>query len=417
MENRVWTKIQNRIARKFRHLIDTYFWEKLFGEIGMPIWVRVRFRRRNRVPPKSSEVRTVLVWNIDSLGDSLWITPSLRALRVGYPHAKITLACNKKVQDIFLYNRNLDEVIGIDPEPFYSAKGYLRALPELEQRSFDVMIVLEAGSRPADRGRLLGRSIQVGYLVSSELGIFKTLPDAILAPNTGRSRRYWPQYFMKGVELLGIPPVAAQLEVFWSVEEAEKIRGAWGHSNDYARIAIQPGVAPYASLTKKWPFENFVELITDLLERYQANVFVTGSFEEREEGERLIAAVRKRTQIGDLKLVAGEFTVREMPLFLKSMNLVVTADTAALHLAEVAQVPVIALFGATDPELIASKRAGLVVLTEKLPCRPCHQTQDHMPFWPQCIFPSPHCLERITSSRVFEEAQRLLVPALRKANP
>lgn len=407
--------IYRRLCNKKRHLLDVYFWEKFFGEFLMPHWVHGRYRFKKKAPPDPVKVQSVLVWNLDSLGDALWITPTLRALKTGYPHARITLVCNQKIQEIFQFNPFVDELIGVLAEQFYSARGFLKKVSELDRRTFDVMVILEAGSRPADRGRLLGRQLKVGYLVSTQVGLFKSLCDEVLPPNTGIKREYWPQYFMKVTSFLNISSAPIKLEVFRGAEDLEKSEKVFKAPNprvtSSTQVMIHPCVAPYARLTKKWPSEYFITLILELREHLGADVYLTGSNDEVHECDRLVAEVSKRAGKnlkGSVQSLAGKFSVRELVVFLEKMDLLVTADTAVLHLAEVTQTPVIALFGATDPQVLTSKRQTLVALTENLPCRPCHQTQDRAPFWPKCIFESPRCLEGIQPARVLKEAQRLI---------
>ena len=286
--------------------------------------------------------------------------------------------------------------------------AFFLEIAELKNRRFDVMAILEMGSRPADRGRLLGRSLGIGYVISSYSGLLKHLPDFNAPPNSGV---YWPQYFLKVVEHLGIPGVPPQLElppstgskvdsIMSKLVSESASQGHW--------VGLHPGVAQYASLTKKWPKKHFIELGVELVRELNARIVVTGSLEEKEECEAVVQEIRRGSSSSGVFNLAGELSVPEYADFIKRLKVLVVADTGALHLAEAAGVTVVALFGATDPQLISSGRKGCVVLTEDLPCRPCHRSRDRGPFWPKCLYSEPLCLTKITHHRVFQEIRQCL---------
>ncbi len=397
--------IASKIVRRLRYYYDYHFGERILAENLLPILYKAVYPKRQRARPEPATVKSVLVWNIDSLGDSVWTTPSLRALRAGYANAKITLLCNRACADLVRHNPNIDEVIAIDPRPYYQGPGWLRRVTELEGRRFDVMVVLEMGSRPADAGRLLGRRLAVGYLVSSDLGILKHLPDHTLPPN---KQEYWPAYFMRAAEALGIPPALIELEIPTSAEDtaaAVKILQNQGWPLNDGRetwIGLHPCVASYGSLTKMWPHENFLEVARIVAANRPTRFLITGSRDEAGPCENLAQRIRETTGAPALS-TAGLFSVRELVTAYKTLDALVVGDTAALHFAAAAKTPTIAIFGATNPQTIAPDSALRKVMTISLPCRPCHQNRDRLPFWPKCIFPAPKCLLEIRSEQVAQE--------------
>jgi ADP-heptose:LPS heptosyltransferase len=352
----------------------------------------------------------VLVWNVDSIGDFLWTTPTLLALRRGYANAEITLVCNSACRAVAETNPNVDRVISIDPVPYYSGGGLLRCPAELAQQTFDVMLVLEMGSRPADAGRLLGRRLNVGYLVSTNLGILKSLPDHTLAPNRDT---YWPEYFLAAVKHLGLAAPAPQLQVTTTAaDEAEAESLLSPPPAETLTIGLHPYVAPYALATKKWPDDSFVRLAQILRTRRRVRFVLTGSPAEAEACAAL--AARIRTASGAEVICAAErLGLRAVVSLMRRLDLVVVGDTAALHLATAAGTPTVALFGATDSRRIAPSTASCVVLQRGLPCSPCHRYDDRRPAWPRCRFDHPRCLHEITPEDVADAVDRILLRSRR----
>jgi ADP-heptose:LPS heptosyltransferase len=347
-----------------------------------------------------------LVWNLDSIGDFLWTTPTLLALRRGYPGAEITLVCNTACRGVAETNRNVDQVIPIDPVPYYSGGGLLRCPAELARRTFDVMLVLEMGSRPADAGRLLGRRLNVGYLVSTNLGILKSLPDHTLPPNEDA---YWPDYFLGAVRRLGLAAPPPRLEVTTTEAdeaEAESLLSP-RPSGEELTIGLHPYVAPYALGTKKWPDESFIRLARILRARRPTRFVLTGSREEAGACAALASQIREASG-ANATSAAGRLGLRAVVSLMRRLDGVVVGDTAALHLAAAAEAPTVVLFGATDPRRIAPPTASCLVLNRALPCSPCHRYDDRRPAWPRCRFDRPKCLHEITPEEVADAVDRIL---------
>jgi heptosyltransferase-2 len=393
-----------RAARKARYLYESWLVERLLAEGLAPVLAPRLYRPCKRLPPGPEAVRSVLVWNVDSIGDFLWITPTLRALRAGYRHAAITLVCNRACRELAETNPHVDRLIPIDPQPFYTGRGLLRRVPELTGGSFDVMVILEMGSRPADAARVLGRRLGVGFVASSDLGLLKSLPDYTLPPNQAE---YWAAYFLRLVEHLGLSPGRPDLEVTLTPDDLSAAGAVFGRDDDRVAIGFHPYVAQYARLTKKWPDDSFIDLARLLAARRPTRFILTGSTEEADECQQL--AVRIRAVTGEEVLsTAGRLPLRAVVALNRRLRVVVTGDTAALHLAAAAGVPTVSLFGATDDRRIAPPSPHCVVLNQRLPCSPCHRYTDRRPVWPSCIFDRPKCLHDITPQAVAEAIQKFL---------
>lgn len=392
-----------RAARKARYLFETRVEARLFAERVAPAVAPRLFRPRRGPVPDPADVRSVLVWNVDSLGDFLWTTPTLRALRTGYPAAAITLVCNRACLLLAETNPHVDRIVPVDPAPFYAGRGLFRTVPELRGKRFDVMLVLEMGSRPADAGRVIGRRLGVGYLVSSDLGLLKRLPDHTLPPNRDR---YWPAYFLQAAEHLGVPGGSPELEVYPTAADEVAAAEMMPASLGVVDVGFHPNVAPYAGLTKKWPDDSFVELARLLAGRRPTRFVLTGSPDEAAACDRLADRIRAVSG-AEVVTTAGRLPLRAVAALYRRLAVLIVGDTAALHLAAAADTPTVALFGATDPRLIAPASRRCVVLTRDLPCRPCFEYRDRRPEWPRCIFARPKCLEEITPAEAAAAVDRV----------
>ena len=98
--------------------------------------------------------------------------------------------------------------------------------------------------------------------------------------------------------------------------------------------------------------------------------------------------------------LAGRTSLVEMGGWFAGMNLVVVNDSGPLHLAAALGVPVVTMFGPTDPRRTGPYGAGHRVITSEMACRPC--------FDKVCPLPGVECMERITAASVIAAAKEVL---------
>jgi lipopolysaccharide heptosyltransferase II len=175
------------------------------------------------------------------------------------------------------------------------------------------------------------------------------------------------------------PKIAATVKSKWKTEGAK-----W--------VAIQPG-ARWAN--KRWPVENFTELVHLLAQRFPETRFaVFGGDDEKNLGEIISRAAPERC----LNL-CGQTTLPEMVEWVRLCELMVTNDTGPMHAAAALGKPLIALFGPTEPRRTGPYGRLENVLRIELPCSPCLKSY--------CTYEKPNeCLNAISPAMVFERAQK-----------
>lgn len=120
--------------------------------------------------------------------------------------------------------------------------------------------------------------------------------------------------------------------------------------------------------TKDWPAERFAEVGRRLAAEFGCRIRVLGGPGDREKGERLA---------GDIGAAAenwcGRTTLPELMGRLKAADLVVGVDSGPLHWADAMGVPLVAVYGATDPVRTGPwHQPDSVVTCDVCPRRPCH---------------------------------------------
>jgi len=144
-------------------------------------------------------------------------------------------------------------------------------------------------------------------------------------------------------------------------------------------------------LTKNWPLANIAQLC-DRLASKNIRTVLTGSKEDAEAAKNLLGMTRSKAISA-----AGKTSILELAALMKHFTCFVTADSAAMHVAMAAGIPVVGLFGPTDParHFVPSKNS--VSIKKDLSCSPCYS--------PHCL-KNFKCMRKITVDEVFEEVMK-----------
>jgi ADP-heptose:LPS heptosyltransferase len=128
-------------------------------------------------------------------------------------------------------------------------------------------------------------------------------------------------------------------------------------------------IAPFAKHQGKiYPALKMVKLLEMLAQKGKYEIFLFGGGKDE-----MIQMVEWQQKIPSLQIVAGRMSLQDEICIMKKMNMMITMDSANMHLASLAGVRVISIWGATHPY------AGFGPLNQnnqdiiqiELNCRPC----------------------------------------------
>ena len=137
-----------------------------------------------------------------------------------------------------------------------------------------------------------------------------------------------------------------------------------GVRRDSFRIAIGAG-ASYGS-AKCWPPGRFAELANRLQTQTQADVILFGTLAEAAVSSA-IAAGMNHPPID----LTGKTSINDLPALLSHCHLFIGNDSGAMHVAAAVGLPVVAVFGPTDPFGTAPVTLRRSIVQEKPYCSPC----------------------------------------------
>lgn len=331
-----------------------------------------------------ARILVVEYWN---LGDLAIVVPFLRNLRQSYPSARISLLVNTGLASFLEGQGLVDEFIPVRvpwAQHFSRWKKYnpfsglwlpfLRVIWSLRRREFDWAFSGRMDLRDNFLLWFSGAARRVAYGIGG--GGF-LLTDRV-EPDLSHPHR--ADVWLHLLEAAGKQTDEKAGE--FRLTEAERT-AARSFLVDRAipEDAFVIGVHPGARIaTRRWGDERFAEVAQHILAESDAHVLWFS-----DPGNPSVAPPLERCHE-----VSLEF--RAFVAVLSRCELLVCNDSGPMHLAGLLGVPVVAIFGATNPVWFGPRGAqDRVVIRPEFWCRPCFD---------YCIFDQPYCLRTITSGEV-----------------
>lgn len=213
------------------------------------------------------------------------------------------------------------------------------------------------------------------------------------------------RYYLRFGEEAGIPVVPCpDVSVPVSPAARQWARARLGGRTGERWVGIAPG-SGLAEAHKRWPLANFCDLLSKLV-AYAPDVRIglIGTPAERQLLEALIA---DDLVLGARCAVFAEADSRMALALLTHFACLVTACSGAGHMAAAVDVPIVGLFGPTNPGHTGPFSRKLHVVRRGLPCSPCYRRD----FIHGCG--TPACMASIETDEVLAAVRECLagVPA------
>ncbi len=176
-------------------------------------------------------------------------------------------------------------------------------------------------------------------------------------------------------------------------EHAAQLLRQLGLNTDRPAVAFMPG-AEYGP-AKQWPAAHFARLAQDLLARGH-QVWILGSAKDRPVGEAIADAV----PCNGIHNLCGQTQLADVVDLLSVCAAAVSNDSGLMHVAAALDIPLVALYGSSDPRHTPPLSPKAQIQYLGLSCSPCFQRQ--------CPLGHTHCLTQMGPERVLQA----LVPVL-----
>jgi heptosyltransferase-2 len=347
---------------------------------------------QQKIEPEN--IKHILIRAANWVGDAVMSTPMIRAVRMNFPSAEVSILAKPWVAPVFENNPDIDHILIYDAGGCHRGwQGILRLSASLKNR-FDMAVLVQNAFEAALISYLAGIPHRVGYDTDGRT-LLLTHPVPMRARH---KKRHQIDYYLGITQGISLKTCGRNMTLIVSQEEraaAERMLNAHAVITDGPVIGINPGAA-YGS-AKRWFPDRYGELCARVQERFcgKAVILVFGGPGEESLGQQ----VCRMAGPGSINL-CGKTTLREAVALIEQCRIFITNDSGLMHIASALDIPQIAIFGPTNH--ITTSPAGLHSHMARVPapCSPCLK--------PECPLGHHQCMKSVTVDMVFEKALSLL---------
>ena len=286
----------------------------------------------------------ILILKVQTIGDTLLITPLIRNLKEHYSDSIIDVMVNEGTEHMLTLNANINQVIEYKRESYRSLSKLQRLskniqlLKKIRRAQYDLVIDLDEGDRGAFITLVSGAKTKVGSsTISSQ---FLRSAYTHLLPKRGN--RHTVEINLDSLKLLNIPIINKQVEIFWSKEDDEFVAKKLTGIKQF--IHIHP-------FSKGWfkdvNIQTTAQIIDYCEQELDIKAVITAAPIQRELDK--LDNILKLCQSKPINL-GGRLTLKQTAAVNNRSKLFIGVDTAIMHISAANNVPTLAFFGPTAPD-------------------------------------------------------------------
>lgn len=321
---------------------------------------------------KLSNIKKILFITLSNIGDVVLTLPVLSRLRDNFPEAEIDIVVGPRPKDIFAKDKRVHRIFVYDKHVKLREK--MNFISQLRGQRYDMVIDMKNSLMPF----LIGARYRTGFFSFGD-----------------KKLRHKKLIHLARLKAFGIA-YKNQKNIY--IDESDRMRvdnllKGYGVTEHDMLIGISPASK---SNLKQWKKDGFVDVIEDILKDGRYKVILIGEVNEEPISQEIAARIKKQGLIN----LTGKTALGELCALMERLSLLITGDSAALHIASDLGVKTIAIFGPTDPEEYGPQGPHDIVIHKLLTCSPCKKAQ--------CRFGTHACMTEIGADEVIEAVRKAL---------
>lgn len=314
-------------------------------------------------------VEKILVVTLSNIGDVVLTLPVIGALRENFKDATIDVVVGPRATEIFGSDPRIGRMYIYDKSASLASK--IRFFARLRRKRYDLLVDL--------RNSLFRFFVKARFCNKPENKPTKEICHKI------------DEHLAK----LGLAPSGDRPYPIWISEEdgerAARLLDVKGIKDTDQLISVSPGAKSHI---KRWNEDGFAKVCDRLIDVYKVRIALVGDDSDREICERILTRMRNYAVS-----LAGMTSLRGLSWIIRRSLLIVTNDSAPLHIAGSVGTPAVAIFGPTDYRKYGPRAGMGYAVHKKLNCSPCEVAL--------CRY-NLECMKAISADEVFDAAKGIL---------
>jgi len=316
-------------------------------------------------------IMKILFITLSNIGDAVLTLPLFSALKDKFPKAKIDIMAAPRSKEVFAKDPKVNRIFIYDKHSSLAQK--MKFIGMLRKEKYDLCVDMKTSLMP--------------ILIDAKK------MNSLFLINKSR-KKHKKLHHLDKLKSLGIE-YKIQRNVYIDEEDKKtlsKLLKGGGFRDDDILVGIAPSCRSY---TKEWLADGFVEVVNNLLEDKRCKVILMGEASQINSSNAIKNAVKHE---GLLDLT-GKLTLNELFALIDRLGVLLTCDSASMHIASDLGVKVAAIFGPTDHEEYGPTGPRDIVIRKDLKCSPCKKSL--------CKY-NHECMKQIKPQEVIEAVKKLL---------
>lgn len=316
-----------------------------------------------------TQVNRILVITLSNVGDVILTTPVIKALKDKFPGARLDVMVGPSGREIFERDPTVFKIIIYDKHLPITEKRRLQL--KLKRLKYDLVCDLRNTVFPV----LIGPKFRTSTI--------QRFPRNLL------HSKYRHLYRLRS---FGIDSANPDSYIHIPKEDDDYVSGVIAREKISGRfVVINPGAKSHL---KRWSAEGFAAVADRIVSECGAEAVFIGTGND----EEVVAGTTLKMR-GAYHNLVNKTNIRQLAALIKRSRLLITNDSAPLHLACAVGAKVLAIFGPTDPRKYGPTGEFDLVISKKLHCSPCENAK--------CAY-DYECMKLITAEEVFDNAKIML---------
>ncbi len=334
----------------------------------------------------------ILIVQTAFIGDVILTTPLIKAIKKIYPDSSLSFLLIPETREVLANNPGLDEIIVYNKRD--KEKGiadFFSLVKKIKSKGFNKAFIPHRSLRSALLCYLARIPERTGFDTSAGSFLFT------------RKVKYKKEHheIERNLSLLNnlkdkkefLPELFPSRDDFVIVENFLKDNKL---NVDEKIVGISPG-SVWA--TKRWLPERFAQVADLLIEESHARIVLLGSKEDEELCSQISDSMKTKPIIA-----AGEMSILQSVVLISKCRVIISNDSAPVHMAVAMRIPVVEIYGSTVPEFgFAAYGEKNIILEKPLYCRPCGIHGKN-----RCPEKHFRCMREITAQEVFEAVKSVI---------
>lgn len=282
------------------------------------------------------DARKICLIRTSALGDTVHALGLVNGLRKGYPEAHLTWVLQTLPYEMVKFQKNIDRFIVFDRKG--GARSWIGLFRRLRKESFDLILVPQVSAKASLIALFTRAKIKVGFDMKRSRELHWLAVNRRIPP---RPMGHAQDQFFEFLDFLEIKDYPVEWNFRFTDDEL-----AWRESffNAFHRPAVGFVIAS-SNKEKDWPIQRYAEVIDYVESTLNMQPMLIGgpSDFEKQRAEQISSLCRVAP------FMALEKPIRKTMLQLSGSRMIISPDTGPLHLAVALNVPVIGLYGFSNP--------------------------------------------------------------------